>query len=230
MPLPTDTLLRVQDSPVPTHTLSGLDRSMATAPIDCTGSRSKTGLKVVPPFNDFHTPPLAEPTKNVMRPSLSIASTAEMRPLMVAEPILRMGKPETVAASNFTVSCAEAHVNSSPSIPPKRSIDFNGSIIRQEAFIACILIEVVCLWTNRAHFFGAFFRDAGTAKSPLSIGMLTSILSIVVLAQELGSFFGPELDENGNITPFTALYEPISMAVSRTAPRTNSCRSSRISK
>src|SRR6266704_2132549 len=33
-----------------------------TAPIDCTGCRSKTGLNVVPPFTDFHTPPLAEPT------------------------------------------------------------------------------------------------------------------------------------------------------------------------
>ena len=40
----------------------GFFGSMATAPIDCTGCLSKTGLKVVPPFTDFQTPPLAAPT------------------------------------------------------------------------------------------------------------------------------------------------------------------------
>src|SRR5579864_2695052 len=98
-PSPTETLLRVQASPVPTHTVFGFEGSIATAPMDWTSSRSKTGLKVVPPFTDFHTPPLAAPTKRVRRPSCSTASTAAMRPLMVAEPMLRVGSPDTVAAS-----------------------------------------------------------------------------------------------------------------------------------
>ena len=99
MPSPIDTLLRTQDSPVPTHIVFEFDGSIATAPIDCTSCRSKTGKNVVPPFTDFQTPPLAAPTNTVMRPSSSTASTAAIRPLMVAEPMLRAGNPETVAAS-----------------------------------------------------------------------------------------------------------------------------------
>src|SRR2546429_8202165 len=106
MPSPTETLLRTQDSPVPTQTISGCEGSIVTAPIDCTSWRSKTGLKVVPPFTDFQTPPLAEPTNIVSRPLRTAASNAAMRPLIVAEPMLRAGRPETVAASNFSGWCA----------------------------------------------------------------------------------------------------------------------------
>src|SRR5437588_2380139 len=108
MPSPTDTLLRVQPSPLPTHTVLEFDGSIATAPIDCTSSRSNTGLNVVPPFTDFHTPPLAAPTNKVMRPSSSTASTAAMRPLMVADPMFRAGNPETVAESKRTGACPTA--------------------------------------------------------------------------------------------------------------------------
>ena len=62
MPAPIETLLRVHDSPVPAHTTLGFFGSTVTAPIDWTRSLSKTGLNVVPPFIDFHRPPLAEPT------------------------------------------------------------------------------------------------------------------------------------------------------------------------
>src|SRR5207245_8006794 len=106
MPSPTETLLRSQDSPVPTQTISGFEGAIATAPIDCTSWRSKTGLKVVPPFTDFQTPPLADPANIVSRPLRTTASNAAMRPLIVAEPILRAGRPETVAASNFSGCCA----------------------------------------------------------------------------------------------------------------------------
>src|SRR5580658_9558648 len=107
-PSPTDTLLRVQPSPEPTQTVFEFDGSIATAPIDCTSSRSNTGLNVVPPFTDFHTPPLAAPTNKVMRPSSSTASTAAMRPLMVADPMFRAGNPETVAESKRTGVCPAA--------------------------------------------------------------------------------------------------------------------------
>ena len=53
---------RIQLSPVPTQTVFGSFGSMAMAPIDCTGCLSNFGVNVVPPFVDFHTPPLAAPT------------------------------------------------------------------------------------------------------------------------------------------------------------------------
>src|SRR6516164_4855121 len=105
MPSPTETLLRTQDSPVPTQTIFALVGSMVTAPIDCTSCLSNTGLKVVPPFTDFQTPPLAAPIKTSSRPS---SSTAEMRPLITAEPIFLARKPEMVPESNFRGVCAAA--------------------------------------------------------------------------------------------------------------------------
>src|SRR6266851_4629180 len=102
MPSPMDTLLRIHDSPLPTQITLGFFGSIVTAPIDWTGCLSKTGLNVVPPFTDFHTPPLAAPTNTVSRPFSFTASTAATRPLIVADPILRAGSPEIVAASNLT--------------------------------------------------------------------------------------------------------------------------------
>src|ERR1700730_10213818 len=98
-PSPTETLLRVQASPLPTQTVFEFDGSTATAPIDCTSSRSNTGLNVLPPFTDFQTPPRAAPPNTVGRLSPPPASAAAPRPLMVAEPMFRAGKPETVAES-----------------------------------------------------------------------------------------------------------------------------------
>src|ERR1019366_5394625 len=108
MPSPTETLLRVQASPLPTHTMRGLEGSMVTAPIACTSGLSNTDLKAVPPLIDFHTPPLAEAAKTVRRPLSCIASTAPMRPRIRAEPILRADKPEMVEESNLTGVCAKA--------------------------------------------------------------------------------------------------------------------------
>src|SRR3954454_20747443 len=104
MPVPTEVLLRVQASPVPTHTVFGLLGSMVTAPMDMV-YLSNTGLKVVPLLELFHTPPLAEPTYTVARPFSMTASMAAMRPLMAAEPMLRAGSPEMVSESN---ACANA--------------------------------------------------------------------------------------------------------------------------
>src|ERR1051325_5039052 len=75
-PVPTETLLRIHASPVPTGTGAGVDLSMAIAPMDWVYS-SKTGLKVVPSSVDFHTPPLAAPTHTVAGdpPTPSMAAT-----------------------------------------------------------------------------------------------------------------------------------------------------------
>src|SRR5271165_896611 len=95
-PSPTETLLRTHDSPVPTQITFEFVGSTVTAPIDCTSVLSNTGLNVVPPFTDFHTPPLAEPANTVRRPCSLTASSAAVRPLMVADPMLRAGRPENV--------------------------------------------------------------------------------------------------------------------------------------
>src|SRR5258708_31915953 len=107
MPLPIDTLLRVQASPVPAQIVFGACGSMATAPMDCAASLSKTGLNVVPPFEDFQTPPLAAATYTVSRPSSFTAASAATRPLMAAEPIFRAPSPEIVSESDLA-SCAGA--------------------------------------------------------------------------------------------------------------------------
>src|SRR4051812_14627950 len=94
MPSPMDTELRVQDSPVPTQITLGSVGSKARAPIDCTGFLSKIGLNVVPPSSDFQTPPEAAPTRTMVLPSWLRAATAETRPLIAAEPMLRAPRPE----------------------------------------------------------------------------------------------------------------------------------------
>src|SRR5256712_5354824 len=102
-----DTLLRVHASPVPAQIVFGACGSMATAPMDCAASLSNTGLNVVPPFEDFQTPPLAAPTYTVSRPSSFTAAIAATRPLIAAEPMFRAPRPEIVSESNLAL-CAGA--------------------------------------------------------------------------------------------------------------------------
>src|SRR5947209_20491934 len=66
-------------SPVPTHTVDGLDGATANAPIACTGMLSDTGRKVEPLSVDFHTPPDAAPRYQT-RGSPGTPEIAEMRP------------------------------------------------------------------------------------------------------------------------------------------------------
>src|SRR5437660_5726269 len=111
MPSPIDTLLRVHDSPEPTQMFLEFFGSIAIAPIDCTGCSSNTGRKRVPPSSDFQRPPLAAPTKSVILPEGSFTpAIAEMRPLIVADPILRAPSPEIVAelqGASFAPKAAE---------------------------------------------------------------------------------------------------------------------------
>src|SRR5258708_25984549 len=102
MPSPIETLFRIQLSPLPAHTILVFVGSTANAPIDCADGWSKTERKLLPPFTDFHTPPLAAPAKTVRRPLSVKAVTAATRPLMVAEPMLRAGSPGLVPASKRT--------------------------------------------------------------------------------------------------------------------------------
>src|ERR1700723_2829311 len=156
---PTETLLRTHDSPVPTQTFLGFEGSTATAPMDCTLSRSKTGLKVVPPFTDFQTPPLAAPAKTVMRPFSSMASIAAMRPLIVAEPILRADRPETVAASKRYAACAEAKAVHSE-VPAK--INIIAKTLRADRFM------VVSPFPEKLNETIAKNRDAKSLDAPVN--------------------------------------------------------------
>src|SRR5438874_840218 len=57
----TSTSRIAQGSPVPAHTMSGLDGASASDPIAMTGWLSKIGVKVLPPSVDFQMPPDAAP-------------------------------------------------------------------------------------------------------------------------------------------------------------------------
>src|SRR5207244_13320513 len=107
MPSPTETLLRVQASPVPTQIVLGDCGSTVIAPMDSTGSLSNTGLNVVPPLVDFQTPPLAAPTYTVSRPFSLTAAIAATRPLIAAEPMFRAPTPAMVSVSTVA-TCVPA--------------------------------------------------------------------------------------------------------------------------
>src|SRR5205807_9202550 len=114
IPLPIETLLRVHDSPVPTQTFFEFFGSSAIAPIDCAGCSSNTGRYRVPLSSDFQTPPLAAPTKSVILPDGSrVPAIAEMRPLIVAEPMLRAPRPEMVAELNGASSAQQESMQKS---------------------------------------------------------------------------------------------------------------------
>src|SRR6266436_4690617 len=82
---------------------------------------------------------------------------------------------------------------------------------------------------DESGFEAAAFNVAGTANFVSSSGTFTSILSKVVFGS--GSVpFGPPALQNGNITPFTGLYDPRLTTNSCTEPRRNSCCSLRISR
>jgi hypothetical protein len=81
------------------------------APIDWARCSSNTGRYRVPLSSDFQTPPLAAPTKSVILPEGSRApAMAEIRPLIVAEPMLRAPKPDTVAELYGASSAAQRTV------------------------------------------------------------------------------------------------------------------------
>src|SRR4051812_22239590 len=144
--------------------------------MDCTSWRSKTGRKVVPPFTDFQTPPLAAPMNTVRRPSSLAAVTAAMRPLMVAEPMLRAGRPETVAASNFTGGLGEKTEDA------KKKKGGGGQGSRRSFIFRSPLSIGTTYAAHKGYFWASCFlepslREAGTAKSDSGKLTLASILS-----------------------------------------------------
>src|SRR5436309_13644290 len=139
MPSPMETLLRIQLSPLPAQTIFVLVGSTASAPIDCTAGWSNTERKLLPPFTDFQTPPLAAPAKTVRRPLSAKAVTAATRPLMVAEPMLRAGSPEMVPASKRTDfgsgCCARDEL--------AKRIWETDTAVRRRRYIPTLVLEVI---------------------------------------------------------------------------------------
>ncbi len=54
--------LRINDSPVPAHTMFGSLAATASEPMDATGSESKMGFQWIPPSVLLKMPPDAAPT------------------------------------------------------------------------------------------------------------------------------------------------------------------------
>src|SRR4051812_13308341 len=166
-----ETLLRVQLSPVPAHTIFELLGSIVTAPMDCTSGLSKTGLKVLPPLIDFHTPPLAAPANTVSLPFSLTAVTAAMRPLIVADPMFRAGNPETVPESYFTGFCC-ANVASDSTIKNEPANHMrNFQFIKRRAVISRIPLKSVMKSSG-----GSCVR--GTTDSSAALGPNLSAASV----------------------------------------------------
>src|SRR2546422_4819620 len=146
MPSPIDALFRVQASPWPTKIALGFFGSIVIAPIDWTACLSNTGLKVVPPFTDFHTPPLAAPTYTVSRGPSCTAASAAMRPLIAADPMLRAPRPEMVAESTFTD--ARGGAVCAPAAPASRTVSAAAQQLPNRGVI--IAQSLAGFWKRRA--------------------------------------------------------------------------------
>src|SRR6267143_4792198 len=92
MPQPGEMVLRESSSPVPAHTCVVSLGAIATSPIEMQRWLSKTGRKVTPALVVFQTPPAAPALKNVFD-GLGMPATLDVRPPMLAGPMLRQRKP-----------------------------------------------------------------------------------------------------------------------------------------
>src|SRR5258706_14183776 len=98
-PSPASELREVNASPVPTHTMSGFDGAVATAPIETLACPSNTGANVVPLFVVFQSPPVQKPTYQVYRWSLpSGTATIDTRAPIRTGPTLRYAMPFSVCS------------------------------------------------------------------------------------------------------------------------------------
>ena len=103
-PSPHATCRPLTFSPVPTHTTSGSDGSIATDPIEYEGWSSNVGVHVIPAFDVFQTPPDPTATYQVAGSSGWTAMSA-MRPPMSAGPIPRSARPSAACAMRAMSGC-----------------------------------------------------------------------------------------------------------------------------
>src|SRR6185503_13914595 len=190
MPSPIDTELRVHASPVPTHTVLGLFGSIVIAPIDWTGCLSNTGLNVVPPSSERHTPPDAAPTNSVVCVPAFRPATAAIRPLIAAEPMLRAPRPEIAPASIAAGAVGAGGATTA-----------GGVLSAGPAMTTCPAVLL------------------GSLNQPSSTGTLTSARS-KWMCEGRGSPGAPDSIESGRHTPATCAYSPRSASSTSSLPRT----------
>src|SRR6266536_2483813 len=112
MPQPGEIVLRESSSPVPAHTCIVSLGAIASSPIETHRWLSNTGRKVVPALVVFQMPPAAAAMKNVLD-GLGIPATLDVRPPMLAGPMLRQRKlarrvesrPTACAGAGATEAC-----------------------------------------------------------------------------------------------------------------------------
>src|SRR5712691_9846916 len=99
MPQPGEMVLRESSSPVPAHTCRVSLGAIASSPIETQRWLSKTGRKVMPALVVFQIPPAAPAMKNVFD-GLGMPTTLDVRPPMLAGPMLRHRKPASRVESS----------------------------------------------------------------------------------------------------------------------------------
>src|ERR1019366_576039 len=199
MPSPIETLLRIHPSPLPAQTTFGSFGSMASEPIDCTSCLSKTGLNVVPPLVDFHTPPLAAPTYTVRRSPSCTAASAATRPLIAAEPMLRAPSPDVVSESTKAATpeagkpeAGKPEAGSAEAGSPDADAG-SGAARGREVDAASAAV------TRRSPAAGLLKRRSSSS----TFSEMRSHEYCCLFALELP--FSPMANENGKSTPCTAL-------------------------
>jgi hypothetical protein len=167
--------------------------------MDWTGSRSNTGLNVVPPSCDFQTPPDAAPTNTVTFPSFSVrAATAATRPLIAAEPILRTPSPEMVELSTPNAGLGTTGVSASR--PEARMKAGEIRMLMRSPCVAKRREGVgTAAWKHHAErHFGDAAGWAGIAKSDGGICVFASAeLIVITCLSPSAESFGPDASEKG---------------------------------
>ena len=104
-PQPGEMVLRESSSPVPAHTCSVSLGAIASSPIAMQRWLSNTGRNVMPALVVFQMPPAAPAMKNVFD-GLGMPTTLDVRPPMLAGPMLRQRNAASRVESSGGVVCA----------------------------------------------------------------------------------------------------------------------------
>src|ERR1022692_3032370 len=117
-----------------------------------------------------------------------------MRPLILADPILRADKPEMVEESNLTGVCAKAVIAHNDKSAHAKPLARRAFLTQEAAIISLKSSYSKIVEPNRAgdiYVYRYYFFTAGILNCASSMGTLTSIFSTVITTCWLGSFFAP---------------------------------------
>src|ERR1019366_9763037 len=116
-----------------------------------------------------------------------------MRPLILADPILRADKPEMVEESNLTGVCAKVVIAHNDKSAHAKDRTRTVLLTQEAAIISLKSSYSKIVEPNRAGdiYLYRYFLAAGILNCASSIGTLTSIFSTEITACWPGSFFAP---------------------------------------